>query len=90
MVGEYDRGTVPALSAMFSSAIAGDDADLVVDLSEVSFMDASTISVIIRARTFLSVHGRLLRLRDPSKCARRLLTVCDLDPLVRPVLYERR
>jgi anti-anti-sigma factor len=82
MVGEFDPSTLRALSAMFSSAIADGDADLVVDLSEVSFMDASTISVIIRTNAFLGVHGRLLRLRDPSVCARRLLALCDLDELI--------
>lgn len=82
MAGEYDVTTVRELSVMFSSAIAADDADLVVDLSEVSFMDAATISVIIRARTFLGALGRMLWLRDPSRCARRLLTVCGLDSLI--------
>jgi len=84
MAGEYDVTTVGELSAMFSSAIAADDADLVVDLREVTFMDAATINVIVRARVFLGVHGRGLRLRAPSRCARRLLTVCDLGSLLQP------
>ena len=82
MTGEYDVATVGALSAMLSSAIVFEHDDLVVDLSEVSFMDAATIGVIVRANAFLGVHGRSLWLRDPSRCARRILNICDLDALI--------
>jgi hypothetical protein len=68
-------------------AIALDDADVVVDLSEVQFMGAATVGVIIRAREFLRLRSRFLVLRSPSECARRILDVCGhadlLDP--RPV-----
>jgi len=53
MVGEFDVAAVGALSERFSVAIALDESDLVVDLSEVPFMDAATISVLIRAKVFL-------------------------------------
>ena len=84
MVGEYDVATAGALSGRFSAAIALAETDLVVDLSEVSFMDAATVSVIVRATVFLRDHGRVLRLRDPSPCARRILGICDLDSLIEP------
>ena len=84
MTGDYDVATVGALSAIFSSAIAFGDGDLVVDLSEVSFMDAATIGVIVRADAFLAGHARAMRLRDPSRCARRILGICGLDALIQP------
>ncbi len=83
--GEHDVSTVAALSEMMARAIALDDADVVVDLSEVQFMGAATVGVVIRAREFLRLRSRLLVLRSPSECARRTLELCGhtdlLDPL---------
>jgi anti-anti-sigma factor len=85
--GEHDVSTVAALSEIMARAIALDDADVVVDLSDVQFMGAATVGVIIRAREFLRLRSRTLVLRSPSECARRILDVCGhadlLDP--RPV-----
>jgi anti-anti-sigma factor len=80
--GEHDVSTVAALSETMARAIAGDDADLVVDLSEVQFMDAATVGVIVRARELLGLRSRSLALRSPSRCARRILDLCgDADLL---------
>jgi anti-anti-sigma factor len=85
--GEHDVSTVAALSGIMARAIALDEADVVVDLSDVQFMGAATVGVIIRAREFLRLRSRSLLLRSPSECARRILDVCGhadlLDP--RPV-----
>ena len=83
--GEHDVSTVAVLSEAMARAIALDDADVVVDLSEVQFMGAATVTVIIRAREFLRLRSRSLVLRSPSECARRILELCGhadlLDPL---------
>ena len=84
MAGEYDVAIAAPLSETFSVAIARDDGDLVVDLIDVSFMDAATVSVLVRAAVFLREHGRVLRLRDPSPCNRRILSICELDSLIEP------
>jgi anti-anti-sigma factor len=85
--GEHDVSTVAALSETMARAIARDDANLVVDLSEVQFMGAATVGVIVRARELLRLRSRSLALRSPSRCARRILDLCGhadlLDP--RPV-----
>jgi anti-anti-sigma factor len=85
--GEHDVSTVAALSETMARAIALDDADVVVDLSEVQFMGAATVRVIIRAREILRLQSRTLVLRSPSECARRIFDLCGhadlLDP--RPV-----
>jgi anti-anti-sigma factor len=74
--GEHDVSTVGALSETLGRAIARDDADLVVDLSEVEFMGAATVGVIIRARELLRLRSRSLALRSPPRCARRILDLC--------------
>jgi anti-anti-sigma factor len=86
--GEHDVSTVVALSEILARAIALDDADVVVDLSEVQFMGAATVGVIIRAREFLRLRSRFLVLRSPSECARRMLEVCGHSDLLEPRIAD--
>jgi anti-anti-sigma factor len=74
--GEHDVSSVAALSETMARAIALDDADLVVDLSDVQFMGAATVSVLVRARELLRTRSRSLLVRSPSRCARRVLELC--------------
>ena len=83
--GKYDLTTMAALGEPLDRAMAQGDADLVIDLSEVQFMDATTIGVIIRARNHLRAESRSLVLRSPPPWARRVLDQCDLAGLVGPV-----
>lgn len=80
--GEHDASTSADLAEILDRAIAMDDADLVVDLSQVRFMDASTIGVIIGVRNVLRASERSLSLRDPATCARLVLDACGLDEMV--------
>lgn len=82
--GEHDVSTVAALSETMARAIARDDADLVVDLSEVQFMGAATVGVIVRARELLGLRSRSLALRSPSRCARRVFDLCGHADLLDP------
>lgn len=76
--GEYDLSTLTAVSETLARAIAVDEADVVVDLSEVTFMGAETVGMIVRARAFLGLRSRSLELRCPSARARRVLDLCDI------------
>lgn len=80
--GEHDVSTVAALSATLAEAIALDDADLVLDLSEVEYLGAGAVDVVIRAREFLRLRSRSLALRAPSPSALRVLEVCELTDLI--------
>jgi anti-anti-sigma factor len=86
--GEHDVSTVAALSETLARAIALDDGDVVVDLSEVQFMGAATVGVIIRAREFLRLRSRFLVLRSPSECVRRILDVCGHADLLDPRIAD--
>ncbi len=55
--GAHDASTVVALCMTIARAIAVDDTELVVDLSEVTFMDAATVGVMIRAEAFLRARS---------------------------------
>jgi anti-anti-sigma factor len=82
--GEHDIATDGALRETLAQAIALDDADLVVDLSAVQFMGASTVAVLVRARARLRRQSRSLELRSPSRCARRILGLCGQADLIEP------
>ena len=82
--GEHDLATVAELAATLARAIAIDDADLVIDLSDVQFMDASTVRLIVRTRDFLRTRARNLGVRAPSDGARLVLDRCGLSHLVDP------
>jgi anti-anti-sigma factor len=84
--GEHDRATRAAVSAAIGATVTLGRENLVIDLSGVTFMDASTVGVIADARTALRHGDRDLVLRDPSSFARRLIELCGLvDLLERPL-----
>jgi stage II sporulation protein AA (anti-sigma F factor antagonist) len=84
MRGEHDISTVPVLSSAMARAMSLDESDVVVDLSDVEFMDASTIGVILRTREFLRPRSRAVFLRAPSPSARRILNVSGLADVFDP------
>jgi anti-anti-sigma factor len=74
--GDHDIATVAVLADTLAKVICADDANLIVDLSGVTFMSTATIDELIRARNLLLGLSRNLTLRSPSKRARRVLDVC--------------
>jgi len=80
--GEHDVSTVGLLAATIARAIAQGDEDLVLDLRAIRFLDASSVTVFVRARAFLADRSRTLTLQRPPSCARRLIDVCGLAGLV--------
>jgi anti-anti-sigma factor len=84
MRGDHDVATAEALRTTVAGAMALGGADVVLDMSLVGFLDASTIGVVASARDELRRGRRSLSVRDPSACARRLLGLCGLGDLVEP------
>ncbi len=84
--GEHDISTDRALGLALEGAIALDGAGLIVDLSAVEFMGASTLGVIARARELLRQRSASLTVRSPSAFARRVISLCGLNDLLAPSL----
>ncbi len=76
--GEHDSYTALGLWQTVAQAIAFDDGNVVVDLSGVEFMGASTVGVLVRASDFLQKRSRTLTMRSPSTRALRVLRLCGL------------
>ncbi len=80
--GEHDSATVAFLADALARAIFVDDADVIVDLRAVTFVDAATIGVLIRGRNILRTQSRSLTLRYPQRCASIVIGICGLTDLV--------
>ena len=77
--GEVDASTAPTLTEALATQrpdIAGKH--LVVDLSEIGFMDSSGLVALLDARSRLAAVGGVLILRRPSRCVVRLLDITHL------------
>ena len=81
--GDYDISMVPELSRLLADSVAQDDADLVVDLGEVRFLDASTIRALLHSRDALRLQSRSLTVRTSGRTA-RLLVLLGLADMLEP------
>ena len=82
LIGEHDAASAASLAARFEAATADSDADVEVDLSGVTFLDASTRGVLLKSKDNLASSVRVLSVRNPSACALRLLRICGLACLI--------
>ena len=73
--GEVDMATAPQLAACLADHT---DRNLVVDLSEVPFLDSSGISVLVHARQILRNGGHTLRVTGEQENVRTVLEVTGL------------
>ena len=80
--GEHDGSTVPVLAKILASAVGLDDANLVVDLSRVQFINSATVRVFIASSKSLAEQSRTFALRSPSRSAQRVLELCDASRLI--------
>lgn len=82
--GEADVATLPVLVQALTRIAADGEGNVVVDLSQLEFMDTATIRAVLGARAVLAGNGRELTLRSPSRISERVLGVFGLTHLVGP------
>jgi len=83
--GDHDLSTVGRLATALVEAVTTGTGNVVVDLREVTFMDASTVGSLIRGRNLLAMsETRQLFVRHPSDASRRLLELVRLGDLIQP------
>jgi anti-sigma B factor antagonist len=76
--GELDLYNAPQMREALAEACADSPARVVVDLSEVEFLDSTALGVLIEARTKLD-NPRAFLLAAPGLETRRALEVSGLD-----------
>jgi anti-anti-sigma factor len=80
--GEHDIATDGDLRRTLASAIALNNAPVVVDLSKVELMSASTLGVVVAACDVLRQQSRTLTMRSPLSQVRRIISICGLHNLL--------
>jgi anti-anti-sigma factor len=78
--GEFDLATADVLISALDEA-CGTGRDVQLDMSAVSFIDASTLGVVVRARETLAAHGCKIEIVRPARIVRRLLGLTGLESL---------
>jgi anti-sigma B factor antagonist len=80
--GEHDIATRVSIAVALARAAQLEDVPLLVDLSSVTFMDASTIGALVASGNRLRSRGQSLQLRAPSPRALRVVELCGLSHLI--------
>jgi anti-anti-sigma factor len=80
--GELDFATAPTMSAQFADALATGCRTFRIDLTEVSFCDASTVRLLTGLERQLSAVGGSLSIVDASRCVRRVFALVGLDGML--------
>jgi anti-sigma B factor antagonist len=79
VAGEIDFATSPQLRQALVDVLYNKGSNTVVDLSAVSFVDASGIGVLVGAANLAHSGGGRLILRRPSRAVRLVLDHLELD-----------
>ena len=82
--GEIDMATAGRLRDAIEPHM-GPKQTIVLDLSEVDFMDSSSLHVLVQARGRLTKNGGSLVLRNPSRAAHRAVSYTHLTL---PTIYS--
>lgn len=83
--GEHDMASAAMITEALADAIDNSDTDVLVDLTAVTFIDCSTVRVLVRGRDMLQKRSRRLTVRvSPTAFAHRLFVLCGLDHMVEP------
>jgi anti-sigma B factor antagonist len=85
--GELDLYSTPQLTTELD-ALADEPTNVVVDLSEVSFMDSTALGAILLAARRLREGERKLALVSPVAATTKLLSMVGIDRVV-PVVESR-
>lgn len=90
LAGEQDIATVSGLTETLANVTALDDADLVIDMSAVSFIDIATLRAIGHCSDVLQSRSRNLTLRAPPRFTQRPLALCRAVDRVAPPPMDRQ
>lgn len=79
VIGDIDLFTTPEFKQAVADAMSHDTETVVIDLSGSSFMDSSSLGVLIGAHRRLARRGRPLTVVCDNEAIRKVLRVTGLD-----------
>ena len=80
--GDLDLAGAPAFHAAADSALAGGAAGVVIDFSEITFIDSTGLGALVRIHTAATDAGRTMRLVKVPEVAARTITIGGLASLL--------
>ena len=80
--GEHDLSTADLFDAAFAEIMLTDIVDVRVDLSDVTFMDCSTVRKLVHGRSLLAARNQVLTIRGATARQRWFLDLCGLADLI--------
>ncbi len=81
-VGEIDLDTCDQVADAVSSVLAAGGRRVLLDFSEVTFIDSSGLAVLVRAHRQAQSVGARFAVVHPTPQTRKLITVLGLDQLL--------
>ncbi|WP_433652955.1 STAS domain-containing protein [Micromonospora zamorensis] len=81
VAGDVDMSTAPELRDRLSQAVE-DDARVVVDLTDVGFMDSSGLGVLVVAHKDLRARNGWLALAGVRRSVRTVLSITSVDRVI--------
>lgn len=88
LTGELDLATAPDLAKVLSAAVDAGVGGLVVDLTDLRFIDSNGIHVLLAAGHRARADGFPMTLRNPTRQVLKLLQLTGVDqlmPISRPI-----
>jgi len=77
--GELDLSSAPRLREALSDLYRGGTHSLILDLSELAFVDSTGLSELVAALKHCRQRGGDVVLRSPSASTAKVLAICGLD-----------
>jgi anti-anti-sigma factor len=84
LAGELDLASAGALTALNDAVISCSRGQVIVDLTNVTFLDSFVLNAFVSAHDEASTRGGSVTLRGGSEHVHRLLHICHLDRLLSP------
>lgn len=77
--GEIDLATIEPFRLQVAHAVESDASRIVIDLREVTFLDSTTLSVLVQTHNHLTAQGRALTIRTRQAIVLRLFEITGLS-----------
>jgi anti-sigma B factor antagonist len=88
--GDLDMVTLDALRELMDEMCAGTSSRVVIDVSDVGFIDVPSLSVILGAADALREGGRQFMVEGASTSVRRLCALFNAEDILPPLLRVPR
>ena len=77
--GEIDVGSAPQLKELVQQLIDDGDVQILIDLSDVPFMDSTGLGIFVNAYKQLQRAGGVIKFANPQEVLRKVFSITQTD-----------